>query len=171
MSSYSQDPRPQQPEPSQVARTGMALLLHPRITDQSAPDTITTLVHLTDAAQTAQTFCHGLQFDLSAFNDPLRPAECVAGVRQYLQCVHAQWPFWGHYLMPDSRQWRTLLLAIAPMRPDGRGAFVTNKSALRGHCMQMMFAARTLHKHLKVSEHDSKAILAKTRTAILETGL
>lgn len=94
-----------------------------------------------------------------------RPPEAVLEVRQFLSAVHAQWPWWVHFLAPVPSQWRTLLFGLAPFRASQEGP-TTDLRQLRRCVLSMLQANRTLYSHFERRPNASRVAALTTWTAI-----
>lgn len=146
--------------------SGMALVLHAFTPPTAAMVAIGELLELTDSLQDTLAFQHGVRLDLSSFDAADRPPAAIQNVRQFLQQVHAQWPWWMHFFEPDPEQWRTLLLALTPLKQQRRGEWTTDKDALRALVGQMVRAARLLHRHFGITAPASSSVIRTSLDAI-----
>ncbi|MBE7942369.1 MULTISPECIES: hypothetical protein [Ramlibacter] len=130
---------------------------------RAAAGAVAELIDLVDDEQTFAHYAGALQMMFIGLEH--RPPETVLEVRQFLGAIHAQWPWWVHFLAPKPTQWRTLLFALAGFHatPDG---LVTDLRQVRRLVLDMLHANRVLCSHFDRHPSASRVTALTTWTAI-----
>jgi len=133
--------------------------------DAAAAHAIVDLLDLVDDAAHVNHYGLTLQMQFNGFGH--RRPETVQEVRLFLTAVHAQWPWWMHFLAPQPVQWRTLLLALTPMSRSPVG-WTTNMAELQRFVRQLLRANRVLHKHFGGAPADNHMATMQSWKAMKE---
>lgn len=70
------------------------------------------LMTISDSPQYATQLVHGLSLSVSGFFEDCSELPMNPMARLYFQALHAQWPYWMHFLSPDPKQWAVILLCL-----------------------------------------------------------
>jgi len=157
------DMPPRLPAPSTEHGPPIALVVDWPAVRQPPGPFVCDLLALMDEPEAARVHAHRLHLRFEGFS---RPPEAIAQVRDFLRTLCQLWPWWLHFLAPDPRQWRTLLLATAPLSPVGPGQWETDQQALRGSVAAMQHALKVLHQWAGVPPEESERIQRASMAAI-----
>jgi hypothetical protein len=93
--------------------------------DETAPArvgrSVDDLMLLTDDDRLRRQLAHGVFFSFDGWDDDPREIFFIPECRSYLRELHAQWPYWLHFLAPVPELWSVLLLCLADPELAGEG--------------------------------------------------
>jgi hypothetical protein len=119
------------------------------------------LMHLCGTRENTERFASAVLLVFDGYNDDPRAIHEIPECRQYLSQLHAQWPYWMHFLAPIPDQWSMLLLSLLPRAqritmPNGAVASHYDEQHMRDLLLHLTSAMNNLHK-----QHGIERALAK----------
>lgn len=113
---------------------------------------------------------HGMLFSFEGWDEDLRPLHQIPECRNYFAALHAQFPYWMHFLVPEPQMWGVLLtLLMTPdtegMKPGTADARVSMDEA-RKVIGDMLLPLNTLHADMGLSGEERQKIFEKSLAAI-----
>lgn len=128
------------------------------------------LLHLSDSEDHLRQFAHGLQLDLRPWPGDSRLPTAIPEVRQFIQAIDQQWPYWMHFLHPNPTGWRQLLDCILPPRPLALHDAPTQRryprEGLDRYIMRLSEALANLHEHYNLDEDQRTSIYGPSINAL-----
>jgi len=120
---------------------------------------------------------HSVFFAFEGWGDDPREVHEILACRRYLQALHAQFPYWLHFLAPVPDMWGVLLLCL--LEPDGdsvtlmpgsnRRARSCDPDAVNRLLQDMIRPLQLLHEHMALTQEQGEAILEQSLAAIRGT--
>lgn len=129
------------------------------------------LMLLTDDDQLRRQLVHGVFFAFDGREVDPREVVFIPECRRYLRQLHANWPYWLHFLAPDPQLWSVLLLCLAnPVRlasdAPGRTKMSVDPDEIREIVAGMLRPLNLLHEDMGLSELQRKQIFERSMGAI-----
>lgn len=129
------------------------------------------LMALSDDQRLRRQLAQGVFFSFDGWQDDPREVVCIPQCRQYLRELHAQWPYWLHFLAPEPAQWSVLLLCLASSaqvasKVPGRTALRVDVTEVRQIVQGMLPALNLLHQDMALDERQRQQIFERSMAAI-----
>ena len=129
------------------------------------------LMLLTDDDRLRRQLVHGVFFSFDGWEADPREVMFIPECRDYLRQLHAQWPYWLHFLSPQPEMWSVLLLCLAnPVQLASGGAGSTKVSVDSGEVRRlvegMLLPLNLLHQDMGLAETTRQEIFERSMGAI-----
>ena len=129
------------------------------------------LMLLTDDDRLRRQLAHGLFFSFDGWDTDPREIIFIPECRRYLRELHAQWPYWMHFLAPVPQLWTVLLLCLAD--PEAAGGAQAGKlpvalppGQLRRIVQGMLAPMNLLHEQMGLQAQQRQQIFETSMGAI-----
>lgn len=128
------------------------------------------LMHLLDDESLRIRMTQGLFFAFDGWEKDPREVHEIPECRAYLQALHSEWPYWLHFLAPDTKMWGVLLLCLlqtnhasANARNDLREVDMSQLHALLESMLEPM---NLLHRQMRLSSGQSIQVFDASIAAV-----
>ncbi len=130
------------------------------------------LMRLSDDARLRRQLQHGLVVTFSGYFADPREVFQIPQCRQFLKAVHAQWPYWLHFLAPLPDAWSVFLLCMLDSEAQSRKGSAVAASlpvrAVQDFQMELIGACTPLHNAMALPIDERFAIFERASRAIGE---
>lgn len=130
------------------------------------------LMCLSDSPVLANQLQHGLLIVFDGYNHDPRDIPEIPECRTYLRALHAQWPYWMHFMAPIPDQWGLLMASLLPQHgttshptTHAHGTFIDPEDMTQ-LLKQMTDALNRLHVHLQTPVDTQRRLFHTTMDAI-----
>lgn len=129
------------------------------------------LMLLSDDDRLRRQLAHGVFFSFDGWETDPREVMFIPECRQYLRELHAQWPYWLHFLAPQPELWTVLLrclanpVQLASDRP-GSTKMTVDTSEVRKIVEGMLLPLNLLHQDMGLDEAKRQEIFERSMGAI-----
>ena len=129
------------------------------------------LMVLSDSPHLSRQLAHGVSLWFDGYGQDSREIPMISEVRLYIQALHAQWPYWMHFLSPNPDMWALLMLSLMQSTQmhrasDGQMSYLFDKSELDRLITEMGVALNHLHDFIELDDVQSDRLLHGSVRAI-----
>lgn len=109
------------------------------------------LMQLSDCAELSDILAGTLMLDFEGWDEDPRELPEIPEVRAFMKLLHAQWPYWVNFILPEPTTIALLYGLLLPNpkfvhTPDGRFNLVMDDKEVMALTQQLLHAAQALHE-------------------------
>jgi len=128
------------------------------------------LMNLSDDPAVCKRLANRVIFFFSGYDNDPRAISNIPECRAFLQAIHAQWPFWAHFLIGNVDTWMTLITALVHVESsraeNGNIQHSLDPGEFRTLINSMCESLRNLHRHHGIALAETAQIERYTLNVI-----
>lgn len=158
-------------EPSKDAENICIIITKQEMRSSAVGRVVDELMNLSDSRTSADQFVHGLHLVFPDHKTASNFLPMTPEIRPHIQAIHAQWPYWMHFLAPTPSLWATLVhCLLRSSRVEGRPGVATSLRYDRAELVDLLSSMSAglnlLHDHINISDEKSDVIFNGSMRAI-----
>lgn len=107
------------------------------------------LMTLSESAANVRRFASRLHVRFSGYDEDPRSLRSIPEVVRYFRAVHAQWPYWAHYIAKEREDYSLLVQMLTNaeelLLPGGQVGWTVTSEALKDMAMALLTAMNALY--------------------------
>ncbi len=142
----------------------------PEVVQAGVGRAVDDLMALIEDDRLRRQLAHGVVFIFEGWDNDPRPLHQIPECRRYFAALHALFPYWLHFLVPDPQMWAVLLTllmdadtqGVQPGTADARVSMDEARSVINS----MLTPMNTLHVDMALSCDERQSIFDVSLKAI-----